>query len=750
MSNRRCTLLFFAAFVILAGSQFAWALSGTWDAGSGNWSPGVDPPWSGGVIANGATFDADFSSSATADGGQTITNNVDPTIGTMEFGNGAGSGSGWWNLDGGTVTLDNGPSTPVISAYVFLNINSALAGNNGVEFAGYSWNVVTLSNTNNYTGGTTLSSPTVSISSLGNIGGAASTINFNSGTLQVTGTAVNNLDTNTVNWASFNGGIDVADPTNTFSISSIITGNNLWKKGAGSLQMNADSNFSGNVNCNGGGNLNLVGIATVLSSGSSLNVATDGSLTSGTLNVGTLATRATDNVTVNANAGLYVGGGVGAGGNGTVNVYGTSTINSLSYYANVVQLSTYGSGTGTLNMYDSSKLNTGTLLLANPDDTNGDVTRGYVNLYDNAIVTTDNVVIASKSDPRIVGNESKVTLNNYSKINTTNMTVGDQGSAILTINDHAQVNVSGTLKSSFYAFWAPPGYGSAYGNTAEIDVNGGQLNAGTISMEGNWCDGNCLTTMNVTGDATVTTTGDFMAARWATALATITIDKNAQVNVDGLLTLGVGQGGHATLNLTCGDGETASLTANQMIVGGRQSSDGWAWTQGALNVSGKATATITNDLIIGQGINADGKVNVSGDASLSVGGALWLSKADSATASLTVSNNANITVSGTTTLANNSTMTLDSTGLLSFKAITDNGTGTVEVGDALGTVNATATATSLAVNTLNVHTGSTFVIAGNINGPLSGLDMTAVPEPSTIVMLIIAAMGLGLAAWRRK
>ncbi|MGD0382887.1 MAG: hypothetical protein ABSA77_05135, partial [Thermoguttaceae bacterium] len=227
MSNKRFVCVFLAALAMLAGAQFAWAqTSAYWTGGSGNWSDATK--WfvySGtGTIANGATADAEFNTMADADGGQTITNDVNPTIGTMEFGNQMGSGTGWWNLNGGTITLDNGSSMPVVMAYVPLTINSVLAGTNGVNFYAGSGIVVTLTNTNTYTGGTTLSAPIVSISSLDNIGGAASTITFSGGTLQVTGTAITNLNTNTVNWASFDGGIDVADPTNTFTMNNAVAG----------------------------------------------------------------------------------------------------------------------------------------------------------------------------------------------------------------------------------------------------------------------------------------------------------------------------------------------------------------------------------------------------------------------------------------------------------------------------------------------------------------------------------------------
>src|SRR5205814_9813579 len=73
----------------------------------------------------------------------------------------------------------------------------------------------TLSGNNSYTGPTNLAGGELGIATDSNIRGAASAINFNGGLLRVTGTAVNNLNTHTVNWSTFNGGFDIADSTNT-------------------------------------------------------------------------------------------------------------------------------------------------------------------------------------------------------------------------------------------------------------------------------------------------------------------------------------------------------------------------------------------------------------------------------------------------------------------------------------------------------------------------------------------------------
>ena len=60
------------------------------------------------------------------------------------------------------------------------------------------------------------------------------------------------------------------------------------------------------------------------------------------------------------------------------------------------------------------------------------------------------------------------------------------------------------------------------------------------------------------------------------------------------------------------------------------------------------------------------------------------------------------------------------------------------------------TASSVAQDTLNIGSGATFTIAPAAGGALSATGtLTAVPEPSTWAMLMLAAMGLGM-YWRRS
>ena len=156
--------LAFFGFALSLASTEARAASGTWtQLNSGlNWS---DPTnWSGGTIANGAGFTADFSTlNITA--ATTVILDSSRTIGQLKFQD-ATTADNNWTLDNGGVatnvlTLDNGASQPIISV---LNrqatIVPVLAGTNGVIVTGGNAATLALSGANTYTGTTRINSTT--------------------------------------------------------------------------------------------------------------------------------------------------------------------------------------------------------------------------------------------------------------------------------------------------------------------------------------------------------------------------------------------------------------------------------------------------------------------------------------------------------------------------------------------------------------------------------------------------------------
>jgi autotransporter-associated beta strand protein len=87
-------------------------------------------------------------------------------------------------------------------------------------------------------------------------------------------------------------------------------------------------------------------------------------------------------------------------------------------------------------------------------------------------------------------------------------------------------------------------------------------------------------------------------------------------------------------------------------------------------------------------------------------------------------------------------------GDVTLAAITGASSATLGVGD--GTNPTSLTATSVAVGTLTIGAGSTLTIAAIDGGPSSGSALTQVPEPSTIVLLALAGLGLLIGALRNR
>ena len=144
------------------------------------------------------------------------------------------------NLGANTVTLTGGGNVNIAA-----NISGGTGGltQNGPGF-------LTLSGSNNYTGGTTLNGGETSISSDALIGGIGSAINFMGVILQVTGTSLNNLISHNVNWSSFSGGFDIVSPSNTFTLNKNIgnagiNGGSFTKLGAGTVVLSGTNTYAG-------------------------------------------------------------------------------------------------------------------------------------------------------------------------------------------------------------------------------------------------------------------------------------------------------------------------------------------------------------------------------------------------------------------------------------------------------------------------------------------------------------------------
>lgn len=101
---------------------------------------------------------------------------------------------------------------------------------------------------------------------------------------------------------------------------------------------------------------------------------------------------------------------------------------------------------------------------------------------------------------------------------------------------------------------------------------------------------------------------------------------------------------------------------------------------------------------------------------------------------------------GGTTLVSGGTLQINTSSVpVSLAAIMGSDLG---VGD--GTNVTSLTATSVAMSTLSVKQNSILTIGAIAGGPQGGSVLSPVPEPSTITLLVLAGLGLLIAARRKR
>jgi outer membrane autotransporter protein len=109
-----------------------------------------------------------------------------------------------------------------------------------------------LNGANIYAGNTVISGGTLSIHSDSNIGLPANPLDFEGGTLQVTGNAYHSTSRNII-WGNPGGGFDIADASNVFTVTQSLGGaGGLLKAGAGRLVLTGANTYTGGTLISGG------------------------------------------------------------------------------------------------------------------------------------------------------------------------------------------------------------------------------------------------------------------------------------------------------------------------------------------------------------------------------------------------------------------------------------------------------------------------------------------------------------------
>lgn len=108
--------------------------TGTWTsvATSGNWS--ATGNWSGGIVADGAGFNANFTSNITAT--TTVTLDSVRTIGNLVFSDNGAAGSSWTIAGANALTLNNSGSPSTLNAITNVTIQSPITNSAGITSTG--------------------------------------------------------------------------------------------------------------------------------------------------------------------------------------------------------------------------------------------------------------------------------------------------------------------------------------------------------------------------------------------------------------------------------------------------------------------------------------------------------------------------------------------------------------------------------------------------------------------------------------
>ena len=229
------------AIIALLATQAAKAANGTWNQNAdGNWN--ISNHWKSGTVASGSGFTADFSTLAlTAD--RTVALTADTTIGNLIFDD--VNGAFGWQITGSKFTLAG--NSPTINAISTVDIGSQIAGTSGLTKAG-SGSLI-LSNTNTYSGGTTILDGTLKLNNTGSppVGNvlidATGILDLNNRNVAISGLSGSGTVNGAVDFV-YNLSVGNNDASSAFS-GVIETKIGLQKVGNGTLTLTGASTYSG-------------------------------------------------------------------------------------------------------------------------------------------------------------------------------------------------------------------------------------------------------------------------------------------------------------------------------------------------------------------------------------------------------------------------------------------------------------------------------------------------------------------------
>jgi autotransporter-associated beta strand protein len=521
-----------------------------------------------------------------------------------------------YDFSGGTITMTS--TTWSVGAGQTASVGSTLAGTTGLTKAD-SGNL-TLSASNSYSGGTTLSLGTLALGNANALGSGNLTVN--GGTLDLGG---NNLTA--ANLGGAGGTIALGADTLTASMTTggsfagTISGTgNLVKNGSSFLTLSGNNSYEGGTTISdgtlfvtGSGTLgNASGAITISNTASTATLDLRNAQTrTGTITmIGQGARLASGDVNnpgslINNGSALEMGGGqitVSVSGTGGLNVTGGGTIDSSNSYTGATMIS------GTTGWYGTDQLfvnNANALGAASGDLT---ISGGNVNLQDNTISRSGNVTISG-------GTLSSPTTGTLEKTGGVFALQGGNGSVGVVLAGTAGLTKSGAGTNYLYSPNTYTGATTISGGTLVTD-GGGQLTAGT--------------TLAISNGATWQMTGAFSSNGATRTIGGLSGDGTVQTTTSGLthnLAVNKASGSDTFSGVIAGSGALIKQGAGTLALGGANTYSGdTTVSAGALWIGNSSALGSTNGgTVVESGAQLRLITGVAGATSYGSGEALTIS-----------------------------------------------------------------------------------------------------------------------------
>ena len=596
-----------------------------------------------------------------------------------------GIGNANWTTFTGGIDVADAANTVTIS--------NAISGSGSLTKLGAG--MLVLSGNNTFTGGVTLVGGELSIAANANLGGTSNPLTFNGGTLQVTGTAMASFGSHTVNWTTFNGGLDIANSAHTFTVNNAVSGSGqVTKSGAGKLILGGANSYSGGTTL-GGGTLQLNNASALGASSGTL-----------TVNSGTLDLNA-NSITV---AALSGSGGTITDNNATA---GTTTLtvnqSSNTTFAGAIQngatrnLALVKSGTGTLTLSGTNTFSGGTTLNA------GELS-----------VSSDSNLGGASTPITFAGGMLQVTGTTLTSFGSHAVNGTSFNGGLDTVNAANTFTVGNTLSGS--GSLTKQGAGTLILNGANSYSGGTTLGGGTLQLGNASALGNTAGTLTVNQGTTLNLNANSITVGYFSGTGgTITDNSTAA----GTSTVTVNEASNATFAGALQDGGTRSLA---LTVNGA----GVLTLTGTNTFSGPTTVSNGASLQLGNGSTSNGSLTTTSGVSLGDNALLTIANPSDQTFDRAISGTGSVTKQGAGTLifSGNNSYTGGTTlvaGKLSVGSDNNLGAATAPIAFSGGAIQVTGTTlSSFGSHTINwgtftggldiANAANTFTIGDEIGG----------------------------------